>query len=99
MERLGNMPNWFAILARLVLGMLVCQVYYYASINCCVLEYVHNNSNNMHYTNNYNNNRILNVQTPMYVEVPTSFAILFRVVFQTYTNKATRGDETSIISY
>ena len=44
-------------------------------------------------------NRILNVQTPMYVEVPTSFAILFRVVFQTYTNKATRGDETSIISY
>ena len=36
-------------------------------------------------------NRILNVQTPMYIEVPTSFAILFRVVFQTYTNKATRG--------
>ena len=48
---------------------------------------------------NNSNNRILNVQTPMYVEVPTSFAILFRVVFQTYTNKATRGDETSIISY
>ena len=44
-------------------------------------------------------NRILNVQTPMYIEVPTSFAILFRVVFQTYTTKQHEVDETSIISY
>ena len=86
--------------------MPVCQyagMHAYCCDVCCCDDILFKKYNIIYYYYiiiiNNSNNRILNVQTPMYVEVPTSFAILFRVVFQTYTNKATRGDETSIISY